>query len=72
MSPQPDDRGTVNGISVLRVIRRGGEAVHYLEKPLEVGGMVNQCVDWTRRHDHMQQHSGQHLITGIFHGWEEA
>lgn len=28
---QPDDRGTVNGISVLRVIRRGGEAVHYLE-----------------------------------------
>ncbi|XP_042868594.1 alanyl-tRNA editing protein Aarsd1-like [Penaeus japonicus] len=62
---QPDDRGAVEGVSVLRVIRRGGEAVHYLEKPLEVGATVSQSVDWARRHDHMQQHSGQHLITAV-------
>lgn len=62
---QPDDRGSVNGISVLRVLRRGGEAVHYLEKPLEVGAVVTQQIDWKRRHDHMQQHSAQHLITAV-------
>ncbi|XP_042204093.1 alanyl-tRNA editing protein Aarsd1-B-like isoform X2 [Homarus americanus] len=61
----PDDRGTVEGIPVLRVQRRGGDAVHYLEKPLEVGAIVTQQIDWDRRHDHMQQHSAQHLITAV-------
>ncbi|XP_068233117.1 alanyl-tRNA editing protein Aarsd1-like [Palaemon carinicauda] len=62
---QPDDRGTVNGIPVLRIIRRGGEAIHYLESSLEAGSKVTQKVDWQRRHDHMQQHSAQHLISAI-------
>ncbi|XP_045615365.1 alanyl-tRNA editing protein Aarsd1-B [Procambarus clarkii] len=62
---QPDDRGLIEGIPVLRVLRRGGEAIHYLEKPLEVGASVTQEIDWTRRHDHMQQHSAQHLITAV-------
>lgn len=61
---QPDDRGTVGGAAVLRVVRRGGEAVHYLTEALEEGATITQEVDWVRRHDHMQQHSGQHLITG--------
>lgn len=63
---QPDDRGTAGGVAVLRVVRRGGEAVHYLAGALEEGALVSQEVDWTRRHDHMQQHSAQHLVTG---GW---
>lgn len=62
---QPDDHGRVNDATVLRVIRNGGEAVHYLDKELEIGAEVKQIVDWSRRHDHMQQHSGQHLITAI-------
>lgn len=62
--PQPDDRGLVDGVEVLRVERRKGEALHYLAKPLEEGASVTQEVDWTRRHDHMQQHSAQHLVTG--------
>lgn len=49
---------------MLRVVRRGGEAVHYLVEALQEGATVTQEVDWVRRHDHMQQHSGQHLITG--------
>lgn len=53
------------GANVLRVIRRGGEAVHYVDKPFEVGSSVEQLVDWPRRKDHMQQHSGQHLITAL-------
>ncbi|XP_006773978.2 PREDICTED: alanyl-tRNA editing protein Aarsd1, partial [Myotis davidii] len=62
---QPDDRGTINGISVLRVTRRGAEADHFTQTPLAPGTEVHVQVDWERRFDHMQQHSGQHLITAV-------
>jgi len=62
---QPDDRGTINGIPVLRVTRQGAKAIHFLEKPLEVGESAKLSLDWERRFDHMQQHSGQHLVTAI-------
>jgi len=62
---QPDDRGKIDGADVLRVIRRGGAALHYLPTPVDVGAEVKLTIDWTRRFDHMQQHSGQHLITAI-------
>ncbi|XP_062520178.1 alanyl-tRNA editing protein Aarsd1-like [Corticium candelabrum] len=62
---QPDDRGTIDEVFVERVIRRGGEAVHYTTKPLEVGKEVKLKVDWKRRFDHMQQHTGQHLVTAL-------
>lgn len=51
------------------VIRRGNQAVHILDKnnsDLKVDDEVHQFIDWERRHDHMQQHSGQHLITALF------
>jgi misacylated tRNA(Ala) deacylase len=52
------------------VIRKGAEAIHFVEPslkvPLKVGDEVKQVVDWERRHDHMQQHSGQHLISALF------
>ena len=41
-------------------------ALHFVEKPLEPGQTVLQKVDWNRRFDHMQQHSGQHLISAVF------
>lgn len=58
-------------LEVLNVIRKGPEAIHFLESagddvPLKVGDEVVQLVDWERRHDHMQQHSGQHLISALF------
>jgi Ser-tRNA(Ala) deacylase AlaX len=55
---QPYDRGTINGVEVLRVLRRGAVAVHFTEEPLEEGAEVEMEVDWNRRFDHMQQHSG--------------
>ena len=55
----------MNDIPVVKVVRRGNEAVHHLEQSLEVGAEVTQVVNWNRRHDHMQQHSAQHLITGV-------
>ncbi|XP_023573709.1 alanyl-tRNA editing protein Aarsd1 [Octodon degus] len=62
---QPDDRGTIDNIPVLRVTRRGAEAEHFTMTPLAPGSQVRVRVDWERRFDHMQQHSGQHLITAV-------
>ena len=62
---QPDDRGTIADQPVLRVFRRGAEAVHLLREPLSPGQPVHLAVDWPRRWHHMQQHSAQHLITAV-------
>lgn len=55
----------MNDIPVLQVKRKGKDAVHFLTGPLTVGEDVTGKIDWERRWDHMQQHSGQHLITAI-------
>ncbi|KAM9462823.1 alanyl-tRNA editing protein Aarsd1 [Clarias gariepinus] len=62
---QPDDHGTIDDLEVVRVLRQGAEAVHFLRSALEEGREVRLKVDWERRFDHMQQHSGQHLITAL-------
>ncbi len=43
-----------------------GEVWHYTAKPLVAGTEVHAAIDWARRLDHMQQHSGQHLLSAIF------
>ena len=43
-----------------------GEVWHYTAKPLVAGTEVHAAIDWHRRLDHMQQHSGQHLLSAIF------
>lgn len=50
------------------MVRKGDTAVHFVEstEPLAPGADVHQEVDWERRKDHMQQHSGQHLVTALF------
>lgn len=55
----------INNVEVLRVLRNGATAVHFTATPLAEGDSVHMSVDWKRRFDHMQQHSGQHLITAI-------
>ncbi|XP_050767826.1 putative protein PTGES3L isoform X1 [Gymnogyps californianus] len=62
---QPDDRGLIGDVPVLRVTRRGPEAIHFVQAALEPGAEVLLSLDWERRFDHMQQHSGQHLITAV-------
>ncbi|KAF5273247.1 hypothetical protein FQA39_LY07578 [Lamprigera yunnana] len=62
---QPSDHGFANESKVLHVKRVGDKAVHFIDKSLTVGDDVKQIVDWERRFDHMQQHSGQHLISAI-------
>ncbi|KAF7662451.1 hypothetical protein LDENG_00235460 [Lucifuga dentata] len=62
---QPDDYGLIGDVTVLRVMRQGPDAIHFVGSPLEVGQEVQVKVDWERRFDHMQQHSGQHLVTAL-------
>ncbi|KAH8291695.1 hypothetical protein KR018_006053 [Drosophila ironensis] len=65
---QPCDYGTLDGCPVRNVTREGSTAVHFVESPksFEAGAEVSQLLDYPRRLDHMQQHSGQHLITALF------
>uniref|UniRef100_A0A3B5MK59 Threonyl/alanyl tRNA synthetase SAD domain-containing protein n=1 Tax=Xiphophorus couchianus TaxID=32473 RepID=A0A3B5MK59_9TELE len=62
---QPDDHGLIGEVPVLRVTRQGPDAVHFVTSPVEERQEVRVTVDWERRFDHMQQHSGQHLITAL-------
>ena len=62
---QPADHGTINGVAVLDVHERDGVVFHIVEKPVENVENVLCRIDWNRRFDHMQQHSGEHIISGI-------
>lgn len=61
---QPCDEGTINGVRVLDVSSDDDEVWHKVERPIE--GTAAACrIDWERRFDHMQQHSGQHLLSAV-------
>jgi misacylated tRNA(Ala) deacylase len=62
---QPDDVGTIAGQEVLGMRRENGTAIYTVGKRIETGTEVQTSIDWPKRFDHMQQHSGQHLITAI-------
>ncbi len=64
---QPNDTGTLNGVAVVDVfVRPNDEAiVHVLAEPLKAGSAEAQ-IDWSRRFDHMQHHTGQHILSQAF------
>jgi len=62
---QPNDLGLVDEAVALDVRDEGDDIVHIIDRQLEKGG-VKGCVNWPRRFDHMQQHSGQHLLSAMF------
>jgi alanyl-tRNA synthetase len=62
---QPCDVGTLDGVAVLFVYEEGSTIYHELEAPLEKKYVEGQ-VDFERRFDHMQQHSGQHILSASF------
>jgi alanyl-tRNA synthetase len=63
---QPHDTGTINGVHVYEVEEIDGEIRHYVEQPIEILNKIVGEIDWDRRFDHMQQHSGQHLLSAAF------
>ncbi len=64
---QPSDQGSLNGTRVFDVQTRDGVIYHYTEKPLTVGEAVTGKIDWERRFDFMQQHSAEHIVSGVAH-----
>ena len=62
---QPYDTGTLGGAKVLEVHEKGGIITHLCDRPLPVGERVEGEIDWARRFDHMQQHSGEHICSGL-------
>ena len=62
---QPADHGILGGVKVLDVREKNGQIVHICDGALPVGASVTGCIDWERRFDHMQQHSGEHIVSGI-------
>jgi alanyl-tRNA synthetase len=62
---QPSDRGTLAGLRVLDVTDERDTVFHWLDGKPE-HGRVKGLIDWTRRFDHMQQHTGQHVLSGAF------
>src|SRR5574337_409708 len=61
---QPNDTGKLGEARVVDVRDKGEEIVHIVDRPLERGPVCG-CVDWDRRFDHMQQHTGQHLLSAV-------
>lgn len=62
---QPADRGSLGGLAVLDVQEADGEVVHLCAGPLPPGIAVEGRVDTARRRDLMEQHSGEHIISGL-------
>ena len=64
---QPGDTGTLGPVRVTDTHEKDGVVWHFTDGPLEPGTAVEGTVDWDRRFDLMQQHSGEHIVSGIVH-----
>jgi alanyl-tRNA synthetase len=63
---QPCDTGQLGSVSVIETIDEGDDIVHVVSESLPVGVAVRGELDWSRRFDHMQQHTGQHVLSAAF------
>ena len=63
---QPNDTGWINGIEVANVEKVDEEIRHYIKEQEALSGAVHGKLNWQRRFDHMQQHTGQHILTAAF------
>ena len=66
---QACDLGTLGGVRVKDVREKGEAVVHLCDGPLIVGAEVQGVIDYERRFDLMQQHTGEHIVSGIIHEW---
>src|ERR1700756_2190738 len=62
---QPNDLGKLGDANVVDVKEQEDRIVHVLDRPVPEG-RVEGCIHWPRRFDHMQQHTGQHLLSAVF------
>ncbi|MBQ8305827.1 MAG: alanyl-tRNA editing protein [Blautia sp.] len=64
---QPSDTGFLNETAVSEVHEKDGELLHYTAEEIPAGTRVRGVIDWDRRFDLMQQHSGEHMVSGLVH-----
>jgi len=62
---QPFDLGTLNGVEVVDVVEDGEAILHVLKNQVEADAVKGR-IEWKRRFDHMQQHTGQHILSQAF------
>ncbi len=62
---QAADRGTLGNRQVIHVFERGEQVVHLCDGHLEEGALAEGCLDYAHRFDLMQQHTGEHIVSGI-------
>lgn len=62
---QPWDLGQLDDVNVLQVTEAGEQVVHLCDRPLEPGKEVTGQINWERRLDLMQQHTGEHILSGL-------
>ncbi|TEU08998.1 MAG: alanyl-tRNA editing protein, partial [Candidatus Aminicenantes bacterium] len=63
---QPCDKGTINEVEVLKVLEDEARIIHLLAEDIS-SDKVTGKIEWQTRFDHMQQHSGQHILSQSFH-----
>ena len=64
---QPGDSGFLSGVRVTDTHEQDGNIVHYCASPLPVGETVEGVLDYDRRFEFMQLHSGEHILSGLIH-----
>ena len=62
---QPHDLGKLGDANVVDVLDKDDRVIHVVDHPVAIG-RTDGCVHWPRRFDHMQQHTGQHLLSAVF------
>ncbi|HET9568015.1 MAG TPA: DHHA1 domain-containing protein [Vicinamibacterales bacterium] len=63
---QPFDTGRLGSVDVVETIDEDDDIVHVVSAPVASGARVRGEIDWARRFDHMQQHTGQHVLSAAF------
>ena len=64
---QASDTGTLGGVKVLHSLEQGEAVVHICDGPLTPGETVEGAIDWDKRFHRMQQHTGEHMVSGLIH-----
>ena len=64
---QAGDTGMLGETVVTDTQERGGEIIHFTNAPLAVGNTVTGTIDWEARFDRMQNHTGEHIVSGLIH-----
>lgn len=66
---QYPDSGEINGIAVEDVQEKDGQVIHYMKESLAEGSQVLGKIDFAERFSQMQQHTGEHIVSGLVHQW---